>query len=186
MSLTKEVIEQALEKLDHTNDGHWLENGLPNPAVVHEFVGSPTDPILDENFAGWIAWANPTFVRVKPEEKPPVETPVFQTEELPHCDTVVVEDTRTPFQKSEDAVRAAEVAVVDAQNTLLRLIAEHDVLILAEESKPPTDAIRDYLESRKQILSDRAEAIKQYVEKGGVINNRSPLDSALANRARQS
>lgn len=184
MSLTKEVIEQALEKLDHTNDAHWSENGLPNPAVVHEFVGSPTDPILDENFAGWIAWANPTFVRVKPEEKPPVETPAVEVAVLE--ETAIVEDNRTDFQKSEDAVRAAEVAVVDAQNTLLRLIAEHDVLILAEESKPPTDAIRDYLESRKQILSDRAEAIKQYIEKGGVINNRSPLDSALASRTRQS
>lgn len=181
-----EKIRQALDLLDHANDEHWTEDGLPRLGIVQRLAADGSFKRAD------MVEARPGFVRkisvanAPPvPSAPPAPTPPVDESDPPEmtADGAAVDPTAVASVESEsefvteeeareiltDNVHAAEEALHDAQRDLLqgqeRVTAAMKGVTqaradLSRKFPPltPAENIRQFIDSENQ---KRAAAVGQ-------------------------
>lgn len=89
---TKETIITALSQLDHSNNDHWVDDGLPRTSVVQKLANDPTIRRQDINEAA------PGFARKNSDPEEGLGTGAAPVE----ANAVVQDDELSPVAKQQD------------------------------------------------------------------------------------
>jgi hypothetical protein len=140
----KDKIVSALAQLDHNNEGHWVEDGLPRTGVVQKFAGDQSITRQQINEAA------PGFSRQVPDKEPVPEQTVPDTE------------TTTP---AEAAKHAPARAANDDGGTVLAFTEQEREKFrraVVEAEADYNQSLKDLETMRRHVLACKA-ALEQAV-----------------------
>lgn len=203
------LITEALAKLDHANDNHWTEDGLPRLDTIKILAGDPsitrekvTTAAPDFNRAAAQAAASatpgegattppppvPPAPPAPPAVPPAAEDPPLTPPPLgePTSDIAdlrkSLDEALANMSDKKDALQKAQQAIVDAQNEVGRIEDE-----IAKLSKTADNPITSYLARQREVLAERG-ARKDLIKESGIDlkqlakDLKSPLDSAMSRK----
>lgn len=185
---TKDAITQALSQLDHTNDEHWTDDGLPRTSVVQKLANDPEIRRTD------IQAAAPNFARKTgddqgdPKEQTasgtPAEPTAPATADVTASDASegdVRADAQERLDRAEEAVLEARKDLDDARKAERAAINELDAAKLDYARKfPPLTAA----ENIKQHLRHEQDmrAAKVQTAPSGMVYGKDNIDVAMNGR----
>lgn len=190
---TADAIKQALSQLDHTNDEHWTDDGLPRTSTVQKLANDPEIRRPD------IQAVAPTFMRKTGDAQPaPVVETARDLEDAPAtADVTAPDDLKAAARKR---VSDAEVAVAAARNGIdtarkVERAATKELdnarLDLAREFPPLSEAenLKQHIQHETEMRAQRVRAIgpQQIVGKDNIdiaMNARQPSRGRRSEYAR--
>lgn len=185
-----EKIKAALEKLDPTNDGHWVD-GKPRVEAVRLLAAD--QKITSEQ----IAEASPAYTRDNPSHDalPPSQEPSNASTTAPPSVSGDALSTAQPQQPTDQAAAiasaqgrldAARLGKVAADQELAQAAQALDLLLTIDPPKPESisDQLAQYYARQKANLEERGKRILAVAKTdlSHILPKRAPIDSAMANK----
>ena len=185
----KDKIAEALGKLDHKNDAHWADDGLPRTAVVQQLANDPNIRRTDINetapgFARVVAGASNVteFPQPKIDDNGDllVETASAPTEPAPTS-----EDPNDPYVETRDILRKRVVEAEYALNGARK--AEQEAITARVNCERALQRAREYEAARfprispdqliqEHLKSEHQKRIAAARQRQAAANGTNPAD----------
>jgi hypothetical protein len=178
-------LSEAISQLDHTQDGHWTEDGMPSVEAVAAIFGKEVD-------REQITKAAPNLVRKAKEpsaEEPPApadEEPPAPADEEPmelgQARALVIEHD-DELGSIDDQMEALRKKRDEVQKSRDKIVTETD----AGQNTPHHQLVQDYFASQDKNRMEQAAniaAAHAFLSKapGQIGSGASQLDQAMVNK----
>lgn len=209
MSITKEILVAALQKLDVANPGHWVK-GNANPKIVSVYADAEVSAAqIADMFPGLTKETFATYFQepaANNVESATTEAPLGENTETDNSVTSVsageiVDDSQDQQSDIAEQLLALDRDIAEGRNYideankhLEKLIAQRDQLILQSRDGGTginRSANSEYLAAQQRNLEARAKQATAFKESGltakmlkGLMPSIAPIDQAFKSRPR--
>jgi hypothetical protein len=175
-------LSEAISQLDHSQDGHWTEDGMPSVEAVAAIFGKEVD-------REQITKAAPNLVRKVEEpsaEKSSAEEPSAPADEEPmelDAARALVIEHDDELGSIDDQMEALRKKRDEVQKSRDKIVTETD----AGQNTPHHQLVQDYFASQDKNRMEQAAniaAAQAFLSKtpGQVGSGSSQLDQAMVNK----